>query len=270
MRPFLKWAGNKYRLIDKITGLLPCGERLIEPFVGAGAVFLNTDFSTFLLTDVNRDLIALYQILQKEGADFIDYCRRYFVPRNNERTAYFNLRSTFNALDPDKNAWERAALFLYLNRHGYNGLCRYNARGRFNVPFGQYVRPYFPEAEMKYFYQKARKAVFRVQDFRTTMMEAVEGDVVYCDPPYAPMSETANFTGYSMDGFNMRDQADLAELARELSCKNIPVLISNHDNDFTQKAYIFAQVKPSFPVQRYISCQGGNRRSVSEILALFR
>ena len=266
MKPFLKWAGNKYRLLDKIQGLLPYGDRLIEPFVGAGAVFLNTVFESYLLADINPDLIHLYQTLQTEGKIFIAECKSYFVPGNNERAQYLHLREKFNQ---SKNIRERSALFLYLNRHGYNGLCRYNSQGGFNVPFGKYAKPYFPEVEMHYFYQKAQTAQFIIQDFRKTLENTMPGDVVYCDPPYVPMSATSNFTSYASGGFSTQDQLDLATLAKKLSSKNISVLISNHDNAFTQEAYSAGEII-QFDVQRYISCQGESRNKVSEVLALFQ
>jgi DNA adenine methylase len=266
LKPFLKWAGNKYRLLDKIQKLLPHGECLIEPFVGAGAVFLNTTFERYLLTDINPDLIHLYQLLQADGEQFIAECKPFFTEQSNEKTCYLALREQFNQSVSHR---ERAILFVYLNRHGYNGLCRYNSRGHFNVPFGRYSKPYFPEAEMRYFHQKAQAAKFTVQDFRRTITNALPGDVIYCDPPYVPISATANFTGYAASGFSQQDQLDLATLAQKVAQKGIPVLISNHDNTFTQEAYRNAQQSP-FPVQRYISCQGENRQPAMEVLALFR
>jgi DNA adenine methylase len=124
MKPFLKWAGNKYRIIDHIKTRLPEGSRLVEPFAGAAAVFLNTDFPSYLIADSNSDVISLYRHLQREGMRFISYCHGLFTPDNNARDKYLAYREEFNAT---KNHRRRAALFLYLNRHGFNGLCRYNA-----------------------------------------------------------------------------------------------------------------------------------------------
>ena len=129
IRPFLKWAGGKYRIIERIRELLPEGERLVEPFVGSGAVFLNTRYPTYLLADSNPDLINLYRILQTEGEAFIAYCKRNFTARNNSPESYYRLRDVFNTT---RDLRRKSALFVYLNRHGYNGLCRYNAKGRFN------------------------------------------------------------------------------------------------------------------------------------------
>lgn len=100
----------------------------------------------------------------------------------------------------------RAVLFLYLNRHGYNGLCRYNLRGEFNVPFGRYKKPYFPEAELYHFAEKAQNAEFYCESYEECMQRADSRTVVYCDPPYAPLTATANFTAYHTNSFNLNNR----------------------------------------------------------------
>ena len=266
-RPFLKWAGNKFRILEHILPMLPEGKRLIEPFAGSAALFLNSDYEQYLLSDRNADLIDLYNILKQDGPAFIDYCAQYFVARNNQEKRYYRLREQFNACD---DPHQRAALFIYLNRHGYNGLCRYNAGGGFNVPFGRYKRPYFPAREMLAFHQKAQRASFSVSDFEQAMQQARRGDVIYCDPPYVPLSTSANFTTYSAGGFNLADQQELAHLAESAARDGIPVLISNHNTAFTRKIYLDAHKTKRFKVQRYISCNGNKRNSAGEILALFK
>lgn len=270
-RPFLKWAGGKFRLLPRIQARLPAGNRLVEPFVGSGAVFLNLDYPDFLLADINPDLIALYQILQSEGAGFIERLRRYFVAGNNTPEAYYALRERFNTC---VDAEEKAALFVYLNRHGYNGLCRYNSGGGFNVPFGRYKKIYFPEKELQAFHAKSRRARFVCGDFAEIMKQARKGNVVYCDPPYVPLSATASFTAYASRkhgaaaAFGPEQQHRLAELAERLAARGVPVLLSNHDNAFTRAAYAEAELI-SFPVRRTISCNGGRREQAGELLALY-
>ncbi|QNB45381.1 Dam family site-specific DNA-(adenine-N6)-methyltransferase [Thermanaerosceptrum fracticalcis] len=265
VRPFLKWPGGKYRITNCIKALLPAGERLVEPFAGSGAVFLNTDYSSYWLNDANSDLINLYCVLQKEGKSFIKYCRSFFTPENNTPERYYELRTVFNTT-PDTVL--KSALLVYLNRHGYNGLVRYNSQGEYNVPFGQHKKPYFPETEMEYFFHKSQKAKFTIGDFSEVMAAAQPGDVFYCDPPYVPLSSTANFVTYSTGGFSLEQQERLAILAVELSQKGIPVLISNHDTVFTETAYREAKVT-KLQVRRSISCNGSNRSKVGEVLALF-
>lgn len=270
-RPFLKWAGGKFRLIERIRGHLPPGKRLVEPFVGSGAVFLNLDYPSYLLADINPDLIGLYRLLQSEGDAFIERARRYFVDANNTPEQYYQLRERFNhGTDPE----DKAALFIYLNRHGYNGLCRYNSQGGFNVPFGRYKRIYFPEAEMRVFHQRSQRAEFICADFSDVMKKARKGEVVYCDPPYSPLSETASFTAYASRKFgraaqfNQEQQEILARLSAKLAKRGIPVLLSNHDNEFTRSAYASAQLT-RFPVRRFISCNGQRRENADELLALY-
>jgi DNA adenine methylase len=265
LRPFLKWPGNKYQIAHYIKAKLPPGSRLVEPFAGSGAVFLNTVYSQYLLADNNPDLISLYLTLQQEGSRFIEFCRSFFIAANNTREQYYYYRHLFNHTADMRL---KAALLVYLNRHGYNGLVRYNNKGEYNVPFGRYKKPYFPQTEMHYFWEKSRQATFVNADFVQTMKQARPGDVVYCDPPYVPLSATANFTGYSRGGFSAGQQQELARLAVELSRQGIPVLISNHATEFTMKVYQGAELT-RLKVQRSISCDGSKRGKADELLALF-
>ena len=265
-RAFLKWAGGKYPLLDDIKRHLPQGECLIEPFVGAGSVFLNTDFSRYILADINSDLISLYNIVKTRTDEYVQASRELFMPETNQAEVYYRFREEFNA---SQDPFRRAVLFLYLNRFGYNGLCRYNLRGEFNVPFGRYKKPYFPEAELYHFAEKAQNAEFHCLSYEECMDRADSNSVVYCDPPYAPLSATANFTAYHTNSFSPKEQAHLAEMAEKLVSKQIPVLISNHDTPDTRDWYRAAkhfQVK----VRRSISSNGGTRKKVDELLALYK
>jgi DNA adenine methylase len=262
---FLKWAGE-IPLLDDIKRHLPQGECLIEPFVGAGSVFLNTDFSRYILADINSDLISLYNIVKTRTDEYVQASRELFMPETNQAEVYYRFREEFNA---SQDPFRRAVLFLYLNRFGYNGLCRYNLRGEFNVPFGRYKKPYFPEAELYHFAEKAQNAEFHCLSYEECMDRADSNSVVYCDPPYAPLSATANFTAYHTNSFSPKEQAHLAEMAEKLVSKQIPVLISNHDTPDTREWYRAAkhfQVK----VRRSISSNGGTRKKVNELLALYK
>ncbi|MFO7602708.1 MAG: Dam family site-specific DNA-(adenine-N6)-methyltransferase [Gammaproteobacteria bacterium] len=266
VRPFLKWAGNKYQILHRIQQHLPAGKRLIEPFVGSGALFLNSDYGRCLLADSNPDLINLYNLLKKEGPDFIHYCQSLFEDEHNNPDSYYDYRLEFNSTDDVRR---KSALFIYLNRHGYNGLCRYNKKGGFNVPFGRYKKPYFPATEMLHFHHKAKRAVFKQQDFEKIMASAQQGDVIYCDPPYVPLSASANFTAYSAGGFDLQQQHRLVELAEQCQRRGIPVLISNHNTQLTRKIYKTASSHKFFAVPRFISCNGERRHHADEVLAVF-
>ena len=264
-RPFLKWAGGKYRLIDKIKQSLPQGARLIEPFAGSGSVFLNTSYDAYVLADINQDLIACFSYLQEEKQLFIESCREFFQDKHNNKAAFHALRTEFNTTT-DKRL--KAVLFVYLNRHCFNGLMRYNSSGYFNTSFGQYLKPYFPEKEMLVFAKKASSARIICTSYIEAMALAVKGDVIYCDPPYVPLSLTASFTKYHATGFGQEDQEKLVEMANDLSQQGIPILISNHDTEFVRHMYQSAKIS-RFDVQRNISCQGKLRNKAPELLALF-
>jgi len=265
MRPFLKWAGNKYQILPRILKVLPEGGRLIEPFVGSGALFLNTEYDEYLLGDNNKDLINLFKLIQTEGQEFIDYCHSFFVAKNNIKKRYYDLREEFNETEEQEL---KSALFIYLNRHCYNGLCRYNSSSEFNVPFGLYSKPYFPEKELQHFHAHSARAKFLHMDYIKLMEKAKHGDVVYCDPPYVPLSKTASFTNYSGQSFTMEQQEALAQQAESLSKKGIPVIISNHNTQTVKELYNKAKIV-NIRVARTMSCNARNRKKVSEVIAVF-
>lgn len=264
-RPFLKWAGNKYRSLKIILTSLPSAKRLIEPFVGSGTVFVNSNYDQYLLADQNQDLINLFTYVQQEGEEFINYCDQYFGGDFNNAHNYYQLRLLFNSSTDQRL---RAALFLYLNRHGYNGLCRFNLSGGYNVPFGRYKLPSLPRQDMAFFHQKSQKAKLLCADFRATFAQAKKGDVIYCDPPYVPLSESAYFSAYTSQVFSEADQIELASLAAKYAKRGVVVVISNHDTPFTRHHYRNSLIT-AFPVQRMISCKVNNRMPVQELIAVF-
>lgn len=214
IRPFIKWAGGKTRVLPDLLPLLPKGDCLVEPFVGGASVFLNTDYPSYVLADINPDLINLYQCAAYDTKRLITTARDLFNGGNNVDT-YNSNRLSFNYQKSNPST-VTAALFLYLNRHGFNGLCRYNNSGDFNIPFGQYKKTYFPEQEIRQFAEKANdtETIFSVADFRKTL--TIKGinksTVIYCDPPYLPSSDTANFTQYHTSAFTPAQHRELADV----------------------------------------------------------
>lgn len=265
-KSFLKWAGGKSKLVPFIAQNLPKnGQRLVEPFVGSASVSIQLDFDEYLLNDTNQDLINLYQTLVNEKQEFIDYAQSFFNDINNQESQFYQLREQFNH---STNIVEKSALFVYLNRHAFNGLCRYNRKGQFNVPFGKYKSPYFPKQEMLNFVKKSAKIRFFCGDFSQMFQHLTMNDVVYCDPPYVPLSETALFTSYAKNDFNSDDQIRLANLAKTHYQQTQGILISNHDTKFTRQLYQDAQIKEIL-VQRNISAKANSRQKVGEILAIY-
>lgn len=266
VKPFLKWAGGKSRLVPLIDGRLPKKrKRLIEPFAGSSALSLALDFEEYYLNDINSDLINTYQIIKEHGHEFIDYAKSFFSDKNNQESQFYQLREKFNHTD---NNAEKSALFIYLNRHAFNGLCRYNSKGFFNVPFGRYKKPYFPENEMLGFLSKSSRIWLFNQDYKLMFDDLTNDDIVYCDPPYVPLSQTSSFVAYAQNGFDYQEQINLANLAKN-NCHRVQmIVISNHDTKETREFYKNADIQ-SVLVQRSISAKGSSRQKIAELLVIY-
>ena len=259
------------RLIQKLLANLPRRPILVEPFVGAGALFANTDHAPVFINDINADLINIYKQLKHEKTRFIKAAAKYFSGQYHNPADYYAIRDQFNQ---SNRPFERACLFLYLNRHGYNGLCRYNLNGEYNVPFGDYKSPYFPQAELNYFIERLQTVKISNLSYIDFMKKiASKADlnnlVFYCDPPYVPLSKTANFTSYSASKFTLDDQKQLADISAQLWKEGAAVMISNHDLPLTRSLYQPAEIKPVL-VKRVINCRTDLRLDVKELLAIYR
>lgn len=226
-KPFLKWAGGKARIMDTLRWHLPLCDRLIEPFCGSCAVMLGTHYPRYRLNDVNPDLINTYQQLLRDPAMFMAaYTELIQQPETRTETHYYRIRECFNQ-DNLPLFW-RAVYFLYLNRHGFNGLCRYNQSGAFNVPCGRYNAPYFPETEIRYFVQRVQQGnvTFQCGDWRYPLADIRPGDGIYCDPPY--LTKGRGFTRYHMQGFDEHEHETLAVTLKNLHTRfGLPVTVSN-------------------------------------------
>ncbi|HCJ8953063.1 TPA: Dam family site-specific DNA-(adenine-N6)-methyltransferase [Escherichia coli] len=231
----LKWVGSKARLMPKLRPHLPEGKRLVEPFAGSCAVMMNTDYDEYLIADVNPDLVNLYKAMAYHTNALLNELEILFSAGSlgdveSRAVFYYAVRDAFNLSGgkAGSESVENAARFLYLNRHCFNGLCRYNRRGQFNVPFGKYKKPYFPADEIRAFAEKAKRATFITAHYSETL-DLVRGgsDVVYCDPPY--LTDADNFTAYHERGFSHMDQGRLARKLRRLAERGIPVVASNSD-----------------------------------------
>lgn len=264
-RSFLKWAGGKrssLHLIEREINYIP--KRLVEPFVGSGTVFLNIDAEEYLLGDLNDDLINLCNVLKEHGVAFIKDCYVYFDPKYNSNDSFYELRDKFNN---EIDSYKKSILFVYLNRHAFNGLCRYNSSGKFNTPYGKYKTPYFPGKEMLFFNEKSDRCSFVCQSFEETIKECTEEDVIYNDPPYIPFSKTASFVSYNFDGFTIDQHKKLAMLAED--SKSL-FLVSNHDTEVTRKLYCNANKIITKQVNRSISGGVKGRKQVGELLAVYK
>lgn len=287
-KPFLKWAGNKFRIIDTVVKIIEERKRgrskYIEPFGGSGAVVANVGhlFSggrTY--AEFNPVLVHLMQALQTALPELLKKTEELFVAKNNDAKKYYNLREEFNDYVHAKRLGDvdKSARFIYLNRHCFNGLCRYGPKG-FNVPFGRYAKTVAPLEELEAF-AAAMKEV-RIEgpsSFERTMAKADRDTLVYCDPPYFPLTDTSNFTQYSdKSGFGSEMQKKLAVTAALCAQRGAVVLISNHDVPACRKLYEDIAKKHrlekvhfhEFGVPRFISAKGKDRgNKASELIAVF-
>jgi DNA adenine methylase len=227
MTAILKWAGGKRSLIRAILTTFPPDyeERPYhEPFLGGGVVFFTVKPHSGTVNDVNPRLINFYRIVRDEPNKLIAEASTYRYDRNT----YYALRDRFNEgrLPPV----EDAALLLYLNKTGYNGLYRVNSRGVFNVPFGTYKNPTIVPVEDIYSASEAlRRVKIKNEDFSYLLDATSEGDVVYLDPPYEPISRTSNFNTYSPNGFPWAEQVRLSNVIRELDARGVLFVLSNSE-----------------------------------------
>lgn len=253
LNPPLKWAGGKRWLIPH---LLPLWEqytdyRLVEPFCGGLAVSLGLAPKRALLNDINPHLLNFYRWLQKGLVISSEM--------ENEKETYYRARARFNALikTVERDSKEAAGLFYYLNRTGYNGLCRFNRKGEFNVPFGRYKRINYVR-DFRYYAPLLQRWEFELGDF--TALETSSGDFVYADPPY-----DVEFTQYAQQGFSWDDQVRLAQW---LHAHPGPVVASNQASDRIVELYGDLGFTLTFlDAPRRIACTG-DRTPAREILAL--
>jgi DNA adenine methylase (dam) len=255
----LKWVGSKARLMSQLLPHLPKGKRLVEPFAGSCAVMMNTDYDEYLIADVNPDLIAFYQAIAVDHVNLIERARHLFETFNTS-DGFYDSRDCFN--HDDDPEW-RPSLFLYLNRHCYNGVCRYNKKGGFNTPYGKYKRPYFPEKEITALAEKAKRATFICASYAETLDLVRDGDVVYCDPPY--LTESQNFTAYHSSGFNHMDHGRLSRRLRKLAAKGVQVVASNADLESVHYLYAgFEAVRINAP--RSVGAAAASQKVAKELI----
>lgn len=225
-RTILKWAGSKVRIMNQLRPHLPKAKRLVEPFAGSCAVMMNTDYEQYLIADANPDLINLYETLTILPESMLIEALPLF--RRNNSADYYLARSEFNDSKQALSRLRQASLFLYLNRHCFNGLCRYNQQGKFNVPFGQYKAPYFPKNEIDSFCDKAylTKTQILNLEWQDTLSLVDFSDGVYCDPPY--MGGRDSFTQYHTAGFTDADHEALAITLKDINdIQGNPITVSN-------------------------------------------
>ncbi|MDR0829543.1 MAG: Dam family site-specific DNA-(adenine-N6)-methyltransferase [Prevotellaceae bacterium] len=295
-KPFIKWAGGKNQLLEQFNDFYPNELRngviknYVEPFLGGGALFfaLSQKFKIekAYLSDLNKDLVLTYQIVQRKPEDLLDFLEQYqkeydTTEQEKRNDLFLEIRKHFNCQRFEINYkklsdnWiSRAAQFIFLNKTCFNGLFRLNSKGEFNVPYGKYkTAKIFDEQNIMAASECLKNAEIVQADYTNCWNVVNENSFVYFDPPYRPISQTASFTTYT--GFEFRDseQLNLANFYRKLDReKGAKLMLSNSDptnenpnDDFFQKAYLGFYI---FKVLagRAVNCNGEKRGKIKELL----
>lgn len=266
-RPFVKWAGGKTQLLPELLARVPAHyNAYYEPFVGGGALFFalaaDNRIERATLSDANTDLVNTYRQV-RDNVDAVVEILRHHEKAHSEQH-YYTVRSNAKLEDAD---W-RAARFIYLNKTGFNGLYRVNKSGGFNVPFGRYTNPTICDEEnLRACAMVLRGADIRDVDFRTAAQEARRGNLVYFDPPYAPLSKTSSFTAYTAGGFGHVEQEALADLALGLKMRGVHVLLSNSSVEVVEKLYAARGFQiDEVDARRSINSKADRRGAVKEYI----
>lgn len=284
--PVLKWAGGKRQLLDDLYARFPASfstteNSYHEPFFGGGALFFDLEPDSGTVNDANPRLVNFYQQVRDNPVGLIQRCREFKDPTHedglegrfaDEENYYYQQRARFNWLrtNEDADPLEDAALLLYLNRTGFNGMYRENSDGEFNIPIGDLKNPDWVRAKQvrtasRVLNQLSVESIHK-GDFSYIVDEVERDDLIYFDPPYEPMSATANFNDYHASGFGIDDQSRLLDTVTELDQLGVHVILSNsavmHDQ------YQDAGLHVDFvDARRYINSDGENRDKVQEVVA---
>lgn len=260
MRTILKWVGSKSRMSDRLAPFFAAAEgtRLVEPFAGSCSVVMNTDYPEYLIADYNPDLIQMYKEILTNQISFTKIALSLFQQPNTPEN-YYKCRDEFNTT---ATGTRKAALFLYLNRHCFNGLCRYGKRkGNFNVPHGKYKTIYFPHTEIFDFVSKVKSEWLYCGDWLDTLKKVRHGDVVYADSPYIPLN-SKSFTNYTGKDFSPKQHVALRDALLDMGQYGIPIIASNSSSDLSKELY------KDFDIHEVIAPRSvGGQSTAKEIIA---
>ena len=290
VKPFLKWAGGKSQLLNEIKQRYPLSNnhitRYVEPFVGGGAVLFDilNNFNIIkdiYINDINEELINAYRVIKENVNELIDILKLYqseYTPLNTEKRKFYytEKRKRFNELKIKKNKKEnieKAALMIFLNKTCFNGLYRVNKSGYFNVPMGSYKNPLIcDENNLRAVSRKLQKVTIMCGDYKKLINLIDENTFVYFDPPYKPLTNTANFTSYTENSFDDKKQIELSNFINEIHKKGAKILLSNSDpknsnpkDNFFDILYSDYKIK-RVDATRMINCSGKSRGKIKELL----
>ena len=262
--PIVKWVGGKRQLMFELLKNMPeTYNRYFEPFIGGGALFFYLQPDNAYISDMNEELINLYQVVRDNVDELVadlqkhDISKEYFMEiRNIDRTEEYKNWSDV----------KKASRFIYLNRTCFNGMYRVNSKGEFNVPFGHYKNPrILDENNLINCSNLLQKTEIKHADFSEILKKVKKGDLVYFDPPYVPLSETSSFTSYTKDGFDMDMQFKLRDVCDELDSMGVKFLLSNSDTKLVNELYENYNIKKVF-ASRQINANADGRGKITEVL----
>jgi DNA adenine methylase len=263
-KPFLKWPGGKRQLLRELLRHMPKKYgRFFEPFVGGGALFFAVKPEYGYISDINPELINVYEVVQNDVEKLIESLRKH---KNTERY-FYQLRDI--DLSEEYKHWgkvERASRLIYLNKTCFNGLYRMNSDGHFNVPYGFYKNPNIvDEQNLIACSALLKKTEIALASFEAVEKKARKGDFVYFDPPYVPLNKTSSFTKYYKDDFDLDAQFALRELCDRLDEKGVMFLLSNSYTDTVRELYKKYEVK-IVRANRAINCKADGRGKINELI----
>lgn len=262
--PIVKWVGGKRQLMFELLKNMPQNyNRYFEPFIGGGALFFELQPDNAYISDMNEELINLYQVVRDNVDELItdlqkhNISKEYFMEiRNIDRTEDYENWSDV----------QKASRFIYLNRTCFNGMYRVNSKGEFNVPFGHYKNPrILDENNLINCSNLLQRTEIKHADFSEILKKVKKGDFVYFDPPYVPLNETSSFTSYTKDGFDLDMQLGLREVCDELDSMGVKFLLSNSDTQFVNELYENYNIKKVF-ASRQINANADGRGKITEVL----
>ena len=268
MKPFTKWTGGKRKLLPILTELIPDDfNRYYEPFIGGGALFFKLLPHDAIINDFNEELINSYLQIRDNPNELINLLAEH--RDNNSKDYYLNIRSADrDGRIEDMTDVERAARILYMLRVDFNGLYRVNSKNQFNVPYGRYKNPKILDEDLIYEvsgYLNANNIQILQGDFANAVADAVDGDLVYFDPPYIPLSETSSFTSYTHEGFSYEDQVRLRNTVRDLTRRGVKVILSNSSSPLVEDLYQEFNLH-YVEAQRTNGAKKSSRGKISEII----
>ena len=268
-KPFVKWVGGKRQLIKQFESLYPRQfNNYFEPFLWGWAVFFNIQRKKSFLSDVNEELINLYQVIKNKPKDLIKLLEEETVSK--ERFLEIRLWDRQENWKEKYSDIQRAMRFVYLNRTCFNGMYRVNSKWEYNVPFGKYSNPDIVQRETilnASALLNKTQAEIKLQSFEAVLQKAESWDFVYFDPPYDVLTDSANFTSYNESGFGRDMQEKLRDVFVALDKKWVNVMLSNHNTPFIREIfawYRFEIVK----AKRNINSKGNARGAVEEIVVM--